>query len=422
MLTPLQKLLLEFRETAHSKTNSAFKQLIIQYISTEPYYKDLYREVLPYAEWHKKYGKFLKLLPSKDTSIDLIAVTEDYEYHAVQCKNFHNHHKILPTDINDFLISANEDYFTHKIIVATTDYWSPEARQMLEEDNQQPSLISLNALEVSVIDWEKFELSTNTVEMKRLKKLWLHQHLALNDISRGLKYHDRGKLIMPHNTGKTYISLKLSEEVAGRGKSVLFLTSTPSLLAQAVIEWGRESNTLIQNYIICSESEEAEYHQQLKSNISDKVYPTVITAASLLALLSETRSTKEPMLMIFATYQSLEMVHNAQKKFNMSNFDLMICDEAEEILPSTFSTKNSHSKTPHNNDYITAIKRLYMLTPQHIYNDNFQKIEEIDPNTINDTDLLGEAFHIVTCAEAQLRGLVVPDLREEATHDSNLLH
>lgn len=53
----------------------------VQYLTTEPSYKELYAEVLPYAAWAEKRG-----IDKRDTGIDLVAETHTGEVHAVQCK------------------------------------------------------------------------------------------------------------------------------------------------------------------------------------------------------------------------------------------------------------------------------------------------------------------------------------------------
>lgn len=66
---------------------------------------------------------------------------------------------------------------------------------------------------------------------------------------------ERGKLIMACGTGKTFTSLKIAEECAGKGKRVLFLVPSLSLLSQTLTEWTQESTTPLHSYAVCSDSE-----------------------------------------------------------------------------------------------------------------------------------------------------------------------
>ncbi|MCS5515609.1 DEAD/DEAH box helicase family protein [Pseudomonas qingdaonensis] len=65
----------------------------------------------------------------------------------------------------------------------------------------------------------------------------------MNAVAAGLKNAERGKLIMACGTGKTFTSLKIAERLAGKGKRVLFLVPSLSLLSQTLTEWTQESET-----------------------------------------------------------------------------------------------------------------------------------------------------------------------------------
>jgi predicted helicase len=76
---------------------------------------------------------------------------------------------------------------------------------------------------------------------KPKKELRPHQTSAKSKVVTGLESADRGKLIMACGTGKTFTSLKIAEEVAGKNKRVLFLVPSLNLLSQTLAEWTRES-------------------------------------------------------------------------------------------------------------------------------------------------------------------------------------
>jgi predicted helicase len=68
-----------------------------------------------------------------------------------------------------------------------------------------------------------------------------HQTSAKGKVTTGLESADRGKLIMVCGTGKTFTSLKIAEDVAGKDKRVLFLVPSLNLLSQTHTEWTQES-------------------------------------------------------------------------------------------------------------------------------------------------------------------------------------
>ena len=58
MPTPLRQLLAEFRDKTLTERDkgTSFEKLIIQYLKTEPLYKEMYVDVLSYADWIDQYG------------------------------------------------------------------------------------------------------------------------------------------------------------------------------------------------------------------------------------------------------------------------------------------------------------------------------------------------------------------------------
>ncbi|WP_150112520.1 DEAD/DEAH box helicase family protein, partial [Ferrovum myxofaciens] len=77
----------------------------------------------------------------------------------------------------------------------------------------------------------------------------------LRAVQQGLADADRGKLIMACGTGKTFTSLKIAEVLAGRGKQVLFLVPSLSLLSQSLTEWTQESDLPLHSFAVCSDSD-----------------------------------------------------------------------------------------------------------------------------------------------------------------------
>ena len=60
---------------------------------------------------------------------------------------------------------------------------------------------------------------------------------------------------MACGTGKTFTSLKIAEKLAGKGKRILFLVPSLSLLSQTLTEWTQESATPLHSFAVCSDSD-----------------------------------------------------------------------------------------------------------------------------------------------------------------------
>ena len=59
------------------------------------------------------------------------------------------------------------------------------------------------------------------------------------------------------------------------------------------------------------------------------------------------------MIVVFSTYQSIDVISDAQKKYKMNSFDLIICDEAHRTTGATFEDQaESHFVKIHEDKYV----------------------------------------------------------------------
>jgi len=250
-MTTIHDLLQQFRDASVSEREKGtyFEELIISYLRNEATYQDLYQNVWTYADWAKLQG-----LDKRDTGIDLVAQTRGTgEFHAIQCKNYAPDYRIQKGDIDSFFTASGKKPFTYRIIVTTTNNWSEHAEDALQGQQPPVSKIDLHDLENSQIDWSKYQ-SKAPVKLKKKKTLLPHQGPAITAVLKGLSEADRGKLIMACGTGKTFTSHKIAEELAGRGKRVLFLVPSLSLLSQTLTEWTQESAIPLHSFAVCSDN------------------------------------------------------------------------------------------------------------------------------------------------------------------------
>jgi predicted helicase len=88
----------------------------------------------------------------------------------------------------------------------------------------------------------------------------------------------------------------------------------------------------------------------------------------------------EGMTVVFSTYQSIEVISNAQKEYqkvygNESGiFDLIICDEAHRTTGVTLSDEDESAFVKvHDNNFIQGRKRMYMTATPRLYSDDTKK-------------------------------------------------
>ena len=382
--------------------------MTIQYLTHEPAYLDLYQEVLTFADWVEKYQP--EGTRKTDTGIDLVAIDFEGKFTAIQCKNYSPDHRIQKSDIDSFFTASGKKIFSHRVIVTTTDHWSENAAASLNDQQPPVTVIDRSALENSLIDWSSFQPSQE-VKIRAKKTLREHQISALNAVKAGLQTANRGKLIMACGTGKTFTSLKIAEEIAGKGKNVLFLVPSLALLSQSLTEWTQEAAIPLHSFAVCSDSDVGKQHKNnddlVQTQIHELQYPATTNADSLLKAVT-IRHNDEAMTVVFSTYHSIDVIHQAQQK-GLPPFDLVICDEAHRTTGASFDDDENESAFVriHHNDYINAHKRLYMTATPRIYTEDAKKTEGVVVYSMDDKNLFGDELYTINFSSAVKRGLLV---------------
>lgn len=412
-MTELESLLNQYRALSQSEREKGayFEKLILCYLKNEASYRDLYSDVWMYADWAKRQG-----VSAQDTGIDLVAETHTGECHAIQCKLYAADYTLQKRDIDSFFTASGKKPFRHRIIVSTTNLWSPHALDALEDQQPPVTKIDLQALEESQIDWSRYQPS-KAVALKPKKTLRPHQEKALRDVTHGLKKADRGKLIMACGTGKTFTALKIAEEIAGKNGRVLFLVPSLALLSQTLTEWTQESAIPLHSFAVCSDSDVGKKGKKDKHDEDDVPmlehelrYPATTDAKSLVREM-QARHDKTHLSVVFSTYHSIDVISQAQKKHDLEDFDLIICDEAHRTTGVTFANEDeSNFVKVHDAKFLRAKKRLYMTATPRIYANSAKAIAERDNFTLcsmDDESLYGELLHVLSFSESVQQGLLV---------------
>lgn len=386
-----------------------FEELIITYLRTEATYRDLYSDVWTYADWAMAQG-----MDKRDAGIDLVAKTQGTEeFHAIQCKFYAEGYRVQKSDIDSFFTASGKKSFTHRVIVSTTNNWSTHAEDALQDQSPPVSKIDLNDLENSQIDWSKYQPGHAPV-LQAQKTLRPHQKTAVDATVTGLMTAERGKLIMACGTGKTFTSLKIAETLAGAGGRVLFLVPSLSLLSQTLTEWTQESAIPLHSFAVCSDSDVGKKRKKdddvVQTFTHELRYPATTEPARLATEMAK-RHDGHHMSVVFSTYHSIDVISQAQKQFELADFDLIVCDEAHRSTGATFDGhEESTFVRVHNADFIRSAKRLYMTATPRIYGDTAKASAEKDNVALcsmDDASLFGKELYVITFSEAVQRGLLV---------------
>ena len=396
-MTALDSLLETYRtQTATQRDKgTAFEKLIAAWIVVDPVQSKRIAKAELWGDWALRRG-----VSQTDVGIDLVCKRHDGGLAAVQCKLFDPDRRILKSDIDSFISASSKDEFAERLIVETTEVpWSENALAMVADQSIPTTAIGLQNLRESRVDWSRFAATGDIVQAEP-KTLRDDQAEALNETVSGLKAADRGKLIMACGTGKTLTSLRIAEELAGEGGYVLYLVPSLSLMAQTVPEWCADTLVPITAFAVCSDTQVGKRRQSTfdvaEIEVTDLAFPATTKAAKLAPAVDASDSGS--MRVIFATYQSISVIEQAQAEHGLPEFDLIVCDEAHRTTGVTFAGEDqSNFVKVHDNDVIRGRKRIYMTATPRIYGENARsKAREADAilASMDNPELFGDVlFH-----------------------------
>lgn len=369
-----------------------FEKIAKIYFKNEPTYKNLFSDVWLLNEVPEEYA-----IPKKDTGVDLVARNEATgELTAIQAKFYDS--KIYKRHIDSFLAELNKSYYSNGIIVYSLDSLSSNADEAINQLSKSVQQIGLSDLRNSQVDWESFIPSRpNEVKVKNTKKTRPYQNDAINLTIEYFKENDRGQLIMAPGTGKTFTSLKLVEKMAKQTNketfNVLYLVPSIQLLSQTLIGWNNDTELSMHSFAVTSDRNASKKKNDDELSAKDIGFPATTDSEKLLSNYKKIENNQRDLTVVYSTYQSIEVLHEAQEK-GFPEFDIIICDEAHRTTGAkALGEEASVFTRVHNNNYIKASKRLYQTATPKIYGtDAKQKAEDssIVLSSMDNKDIYGE--------------------------------
>lgn len=396
------------------------------YLTHDPAQQSVYTDVYLWKEWAEKND-----LPRNDYGIDLVAIQQDGTRTAIQCK-FFTDHSVQKKDVDSFLAASGAAEFERRLYVTTAEHFSKQVQQTFANQDKEVRILTIREMSRSGIDWDKlnpdffwgssgatYKYEKKHVPLKPKKTPRPHQTEAVQKVLSGLSKHDRGKLIMACGTGKTYTALHLAESYAratnpGKITRVLFLVPSLALMSQTVREWSQDATLPLSSYAVCSDVKVGTRKNTDSEDIprTDLVIPSTTEGTKLVS--EEKRRLNlqgedERLVVVFATYHSIQAVHEAQKA-GFKDFDLVICDEAHRTTGVTLNGEDSSNFVKvHDNDFIRAVKRVYMTATPRIFTDDVKnKASEANAVLVSmdDEATYGPVFYRIGFGEAVESGLL----------------
>ena len=349
------------RATSEYRKGELFERLMLTYLTEDPDYKEQFSEVYLYKQWAAQRTDF----DANDIGIDLVAKERHGGYCAIQCKCYAEDTRISKPAIDSFIAASASERFTSRLIVDTGGEWGPNALRTIDPIKDKLRIIRYSDLESSPFDWPDLSLHDPEQLTYKQRRFHLkdHQKEAFDDVIKGFKEADRGKLIMACGTGKTFTALRIAEAIAGTAGRVLYLVPSIGLLSQAMREWS-EQRGIDHSYVgICSDTHAGSTSED--ASIQELKIPVTTDPSSISHTLQNPDSDK--MTAVFCTYQSLPLIEKAQAD-GAPPFDVIFCDEAHRTTGvEAPGDKTSPFVLVHDADRIRANKRLYMTATPRLY-------------------------------------------------------
>ena len=420
-----QKVLDKYRKISFSERDKGdrFERLMQAYLQTDPKYASKFKNVWMWNEFPGKLD-----LGGGDTGIDLVALTHEGDYWAIQCKCYQESATMDKPAVDSFLSTSSREFkneqmqttrFAQRLWISTTNRWGSNASEAIRNQNPPVTRINLFDLIEAPVDWAKLEDGVHGEAARTPKKtLRPHQKKAMENTHEHFKENDRGKLIMACGTGKTFTALRIAErETDGKGL-ILFLVPSIALLGQTLREWSADANEPINAIAICSDPD---ITKQKKKNddtdsfsVVDLAFPASTDSDFILHQFEQIKKNgRNGMTVVFSTYQSIEVIARAQKvllKNDFPEFDLIVCDEAHRTTGVSLAGVDESAFTKvHDADFIKAKKRIYMTATPRLYDDNTKsKAAEAEAIlcSMDDKALYGEEMYRIGFGEAVERELL----------------
>ena len=396
----LDALLDEYRARAKSEREKGtlFEELTRQFLLHDARFAHQFKEIYLWSEWPERR--------TGDTGIDLVAIPVDEHAGpvAIQCKFYALGHRIQKADIDSFLSASGKEPFGRRIVVDTSGApWGKNAQDAIEGQQIPVSRITLADLRDSDIDWRTYSLGSTQAPKTRERKVPRdHQVRARSAVMSGFEEHDRGTMVMACGTGKTFTALTIAREFVekeGGTARILFAVPSLALLKQTLDDWAAEADGAFTAWAVCSDTKvsSSARNDTAEESAVDLPIPATTEGQRLADSLNANNAT-EGLQVVFATYQSIDVIHRAQEIAgdDWRDFDLIICDEAHRTTGATLTGEDESAFTKiHSNEFIRRTKTLYMTATPRIFAENAKnRASEKDAilTSMDDQDTYGPVF------------------------------
>jgi superfamily II DNA or RNA helicase len=369
-----------------------FEVFVKWFLKHDPVWRTQVDKVWLWDEYPDKWGNH------KDLGTDLIFKHIDGELWAVQAKCYLPTTGISMSHVDSFISDSNQKSISKRLLITSTNKLGLNAKEkILRQNDDRPVTTYLRTdFERTEVDYPDHYKKLRSGKQKEKPKPHDYQRDAISDVVKEFKTADRGQLIMACGTGKTFTTLWVKEKL--KSKNTLVLLPSLNLLAQTLKEWSFASKSLLDIRCVCSDkSVGKKSDDEVIQSTSDAPFP-VLGSSDIEKIRKFLKGDGDKV--VFSTYQSSDLVAEAQKGRGIVPFDLVVADEAHRC--ATTGKKDSPFTTILDNKKIKAKKRLFATATPRTYTKAVMTAAEgrgVEVVGMDNEAVFGRRFHTLTFGE-----------------------
>ena len=289
----------------------------------------------------------------QDLGTDLVFWDNEGLIWAVQAKCYGEHRTTTKGDMNSFLADTGRKEVDRRLWMQTTNKMEAKADKTLKGQDKPVTVFNLNSFRDAPLEYPTSFADLYEAKVKDKPKPDPHQIKAIEDATTGLRTSDRGQMIMACGTGKTFTTLWIKEALEAH--TTLVLLPSLSLLSQTMREWAWAGNTDFDILNVCSDKSVGKKTEDMDP--ADAPFPVTSEVEEIAEFLKQPKPK-----VVFCTYQSSDLIAQAQLDGSVPSFDLAVADEAHRCAGKA----DAGFATILDGEKIRATKRLFTTaTPRY---------------------------------------------------------
>jgi superfamily II DNA or RNA helicase len=367
------------------KRGKQFEHFVKWFLINDPQWSTQVIEVWLWDEWPQRWGP--------DCGIDLVFKHKDGQTWAVQSKCYDAKYNITKHDVDKFLSESNRAGIDKRLLIATTDGMGANAKQVCDAQDKEVVRYLLSNFEDADIEYPSSLADLNKAKPKPKPTPKPHQVEAIEAVTKGFADIDRGQLIMACGTGKTFTTLWIKEAL--NSESSLILLPSLGLLSQTLHEWTTAKNQDFAVLCVCSDDSVGKKGgDEAIHDIADLAFPVTSNSIEIATFLKQ-----DGPKVVFSTYQSSNLIADAQVDQKVPSFDLAIADEAHRCA----GDKAGNFATILDAQRIRAYKRLFTTATPRTYSTALKKGAEgrgIEIVGMDNEEVFGKRLYTLNFGQA----------------------